>query len=119
MTQDSRDPRIANNARVRSISFLEMMGERKPCPFCGGSKLTMNLWEEYIICETCDASAPVMGWQFRNCDKEIQAEREACAQTVERLGDGPYWNRNHAEEFAQAIRLRGEDWTHAMVDPEE
>ncbi len=48
-----------------SISLEDFLGPRKPCPFCGSTDLTLNCWEEYVICKYCDASAPVSQWQFR------------------------------------------------------
>ena len=48
-----------------SIQLQELIGPRKPCPFCGSNDLELNCWEEYVVCKGCDASAPAMRWQFR------------------------------------------------------
>ena len=49
----------------QSIPLEELIGPRKPCPFCGSNDLELNCWEEYVVCKGCDASAPAMRWQFR------------------------------------------------------
>lgn len=48
----------------QSIPLEDLFAPLKPCPFCGSIDL-FNDDGMAIICRHCDATAPVMMWQFR------------------------------------------------------
>jgi len=56
---------MPDDGPTMSCALEDFIGERKPCPFCGSTDLSLNCWEEYVVCMECDGSAPIGAWQFR------------------------------------------------------
>ena len=63
------------------------MGDLKPCPFCGSTDLRLNEFEQYGICNSCNAFGPsfdivdecdaIAVWNRRDTQPEVTALVEA------------------------------------------